>query len=262
MGLPTNVAIVTEGNTETTAEVVWDTTNPANGSYAPAVLTEQTVELNGTVTCPSNIDRNGLTLTTTIIVTISAAGTPTDPTPTDPTPSTPIYTIISGAEEEHELNADGTLTITCDGALDKLTEIYVDDKLVDAANYTLKSGSTILTFKAEYLNTLSVGTHKVKFRYNDGSVETTISIKQASTEDTTTEDTTTKDTTTEDTTTEDTTTEDTTTEDTTTQEPTPSSEKDDVPKTGDSAPIAWLFVIAIVNGANAIYFGRKKRGGH
>ena len=55
MGLPTSVAIVTEGNTETTAEVAWDTTSPASGSYNPAVLTEQSVTLNGTVTCPSNI---------------------------------------------------------------------------------------------------------------------------------------------------------------------------------------------------------------
>ena len=109
MGLPTSVAIVTEGNTETTAEVAWDTTSPASGSYNPAVLTEQSVTLNGTVTCPSNIDQNGVTLTTTIPVT-------------------------------------GT-----DGALDKLTGIYVDDKLVDAANYTLQSGSTILTFNASYL---------------------------------------------------------------------------------------------------------------
>ncbi len=63
MGLPTSVAIVTEGNTETTAEVAWDTTSPASGSYNPAVLTEQSVTLNGIVTCPSNIDQNGVTLT-------------------------------------------------------------------------------------------------------------------------------------------------------------------------------------------------------
>lgn len=185
-------------------------------------------------------------------ITTAKMATPAAEISTEPIPSTPTYTIISEAGEAHELSADGTLTITCDGALDKLTEIYVDDKLVDAANYTLKSGSTILTFKAEYLNTLSVGTHKVKFQYNDGSVETTISIKQASTKDTTTKDTTT----------EDTTTEDTITEDTITQQPTSSPEKDEVPKTGDSAPIAWLFVIAIINGASAVYFGREKRGGH
>ena len=254
MGLPTSVAIVTEGNTETTAEVAWDTTSPASGSYNPAVLTEQSVTLNGTVTCPSNIDQNGVTLTTTIPVTGTAGkristtikaiavksgmqnssvtsatyvielpapapstyavtvnngtgdgsyaagatvtitadtassghefdkwtvvsggvtlASATSATTTfempasavevtatyknkasepNPPAPTPTYTITAGAGGTHELSIDGTLSITCDGALDKLTGIYVDDKLVDAANYTLQSGSTILTFNASYL---------------------------------------------------------------------------------------------------------------
>ena len=200
MGLPTSVAIVTEGNTETTAEVAWDTTSPASGSYNPAVLTEQSVTLNGTVTCPSNIDQNGVTLTTTIPVTgtagkristtikaiavksgmqnssvTSATYVIELPAPAPSTyavtvnngtgdgsyaagatvtitaDTTPTYTITAGAGGTHELSTDGTLSITCDGALDKLTGIYVDDKLVDAANYTLQSGSTILTFNASYL---------------------------------------------------------------------------------------------------------------
>lgn len=141
---------------------------------------------------------------------------------------TPTYTITAGAGGTHELSTDGTLTITCDGALDKLTGIYVDDKFVDAANYTLKSGSTIITFKADYLNTLSVGTHKVKFQYSDGSTETTFVIKAASVKDTT-------------------------------QDTTAPSEKDDAPKAGDSTPIAWLFIIAVISGAGVVYFGRKKK---
>ncbi len=393
MGLPANVAIVTEGNTETTATVAWDTTAPNSGIYSPELLTEQTVTLNGAVICSSNIDQNNVPLTTTITVTISAAGIvgaptfapaagtytenqsvalssstdgatiyyttdgttpttggnvysgaisvtgtagesisttikaiavkagmqtssvvsatyvieipaptpstyavtvnngtgdgsyatgatvtitadaapsgqefdkwtvvsggvtlasatsaettftmpanavevtatyknkPSDPTPPAPNPPAPTYIITTGAGGTHELSTDGTLTITCDGTLDKLTGIYVDDKLVDAANYTLKSGSTILTFKAAYLNTLSVGTHKVRFQYNDESAETTFVIKQASTEDTT-------------------------------QETTTPSDKDEVPKTGDSTPIAWLFVIAIISGAGVVYFGKKKK---
>lgn len=141
---------------------------------------------------------------------------------------TPTYTITAGAGGTHELSTDGTLTITCDGALDKLTGIYVDDKLVDAANYTLKSGSTILTLKAEYLNTLSVGTHKVNFQYSDGSAETTFVIKEASVKDTT-------------------------------QDTTAPSEKDDAPKAGDSTPIAWLFIIAVISGAGVLCFVRKKK---
>ena len=74
MNLPETVTIVTEGNTVTTADVAWNTTTPASGSYNPTVLTEQTVTLNGTVTCPEDVDVNGVELKTTISITISAAG--------------------------------------------------------------------------------------------------------------------------------------------------------------------------------------------
>ena len=74
MNLPATVNIVTEGNTASSAQVTWDTTTPASGSYDPAVLTQQTVTLNGTVDCPDSIDANGVSLTTTITITISAAG--------------------------------------------------------------------------------------------------------------------------------------------------------------------------------------------
>lgn len=74
MNLPSTVGIVTEGNTVTTAAVQWNTTTPASGSYNPSVLTEQSVTLNGTVTCPDSIDHNNVTLFTTIKINISAAG--------------------------------------------------------------------------------------------------------------------------------------------------------------------------------------------
>ena len=74
MNLPATVNIVTEGNTVSSASVTWNTTTPAGGSYEPSELTEQTVILTGTVTCPDSIDDNGIPLTTTITITISAAG--------------------------------------------------------------------------------------------------------------------------------------------------------------------------------------------
>lgn len=89
MNLPATVSIVTEGNTVSSAPVTWDTITPANGSYDPAVLTEQTVTLNGTVDCPNSIDANGTALTTTITITISAAGIVGTPTAN---PTTGTYT--------------------------------------------------------------------------------------------------------------------------------------------------------------------------
>ena len=44
----------------------------------------------------------------------------------------------------------------------------MDGKAVDAANYTVKSGSTIITLKPDYLNTLSVGKHTLTVIYTDG----------------------------------------------------------------------------------------------
>ena len=78
MNLPTQVNIETEGNTVDKAAVTWDT---ASGNYDPSVLTEQVVTLNGTVTCPENIDANGVALTTSITITVSAAGIVGAPTP-------------------------------------------------------------------------------------------------------------------------------------------------------------------------------------
>ena len=98
MNLPSEVKIVTEGHTITSAPVTWDTTTPASGSYNPTLSTEQTVTLNGTVTCPNSVDANGVALTTTITITIRAAGaipttpgttTPSQPKPENPTPEQP-----------------------------------------------------------------------------------------------------------------------------------------------------------------------------
>ena len=71
MNLPTQVNIVTEGNTVDKADVTWDT---VSGKYDPSALEEQVVTLNGRVICPENIDANGVELTTRITITVSAAG--------------------------------------------------------------------------------------------------------------------------------------------------------------------------------------------
>lgn len=103
MNLPATVNIVTEGNTESSAPVTWNTTAPASGSYEPSVLTQQTVTLNGTVTCPDSIDDNGVLLTTTITITISAAGIVGAPT----------VNLVAGTYTE---NQSVTLTSSTEGA--------------------------------------------------------------------------------------------------------------------------------------------------
>lgn len=91
------------------------------------------------------------------------------------TPDKP--TITAGAGSTHQISDGKDMTFTCSGKLEDLTGIYVDGKLVEEKNYTKKSGSTILTLKASYLDTLSAGKHTLKFQYKDNiSAETDFTI--------------------------------------------------------------------------------------
>lgn len=123
MGLPTTVTIVTEGNTVTTADVEWNTTTPASGSYDPAVLTEQRVTLNGTVTCPANVDANGVELKTTISITIRAAGIVGAPT----------VNPVAGTYTENQKVA---LTTTTDGAIIYYTTDGTTPSKTNGTKYT------------------------------------------------------------------------------------------------------------------------------
>ncbi|MPW25439.1 LPXTG cell wall anchor domain-containing protein [Alkalibaculum sp. M08DMB] len=148
------------------------------------------------------------------------------------TTQTETYVIKSGANGTHQIGSDGTLTITCSGALNDLTGIYVDGNLVDSSNYTLKSGSTILTFHADYLNGLGTGKHTVRFQYGENSVETSFEIAAADSD---------------------------TTDSKASDTDTGSSGKDDVPKTGDHTPIGGLIVLTMISGVGVFYFIRRKK---
>lgn len=85
-----------------------------------------------------------------------------------PTPDPTEYKITAGAGSSYTKGSKNPLTIKCDGALDLFTGIEVDGKAVSADNYTVVSGSTILTFNISYLEALTDGEHKIKFIYKDG----------------------------------------------------------------------------------------------
>ena len=94
------------------------------------------------------------------------------------------YDIISGDNFVWDANAKD-VTVTANGAFSKFLKLLVDGKEVDAANYDAKSGSTIVTLKASYLETLSAGKHTMTFVYTDGETEGSFEIKAlASTPDT------------------------------------------------------------------------------
>ena len=94
------------------------------------------------------------------------------------------YKIIEGANGAWTQNGDGTLTFRANGDFSKFTGVKVDGTLIDAKNYTAVSGSTVITLKADYLKTLSGGTHKITVVYTDGECSANFEVKKAASEQT------------------------------------------------------------------------------
>ena len=84
-----------------------------------------------------------------------------------------LYKFLSGQDQTFK---DKDLIIKTNGDISKLLRIEVNDKELDKSNYELKSGSTILTLKKNYLSSLSNGTYRLKFVYSDGELSTTFII--------------------------------------------------------------------------------------
>ncbi len=85
-----------------------------------------------------------------------------------------VYEVIDGAEQTYTITEDteARFRINADYSLFN-KKVYVDDILVDDANYTSESGSTIITFNKSYVNTLSVGEHTLRVAFTDGGEATT-----------------------------------------------------------------------------------------
>ena len=84
-----------------------------------------------------------------------------------------IYKILSGSNQTYS-NKD--LIIKTNGDLGNLESIKVNGKILEPSNYSLKSGSTILSLNKDYLSSLSNGTYDITFEYTDGSINTTFII--------------------------------------------------------------------------------------
>ena len=97
----------------------------------------------------------------------------------------PAYKIIDGAESTwtQNTNTDGSLVIRGDGAITKFKEVRVDGVVIDAKNYTVTEGSTIITLKAEYLRTLSAGNHTFEIAWTDGFAATYFTVARNTVEE-------------------------------------------------------------------------------
>ena len=119
---------------------------------------------DGDKTLTVSYTKNGVTKTKDITIKVNAVQA--------------SYKIISGADSEWKQNTDGNITIRGNGEFSKFESVKVDGSIIDAKNYTAKEGSTIIILKADYLKTLSVGTHSFEIVWTDGSAVTNFKVSK------------------------------------------------------------------------------------
>lgn len=93
--------------------------------------------------------------------------------------STSKTVITAGANGTWKKGTNDGLSFTSNAAFTDFQKVQVDGNDLDPANYTVKEGSTIVTLKAEYLETLTVGKHTLAIVSDTGTATTEFTIKAA-----------------------------------------------------------------------------------
>ena len=148
--------------------------------------------------------------------------------------------ITDGKGQTMVVEAAKDLTFRSSAPLGFFQKVLVDDKEVAAENYELTKGSTIVTLKASFLNTLGVGEHKLSVVSSTGTAETTFTVAEAAKPapgQTTT----------------------TTTTTTTTSKPKKKAGKETLPESGDSTYVMAGAVLAAGMAALLLAWAMKRR---
>ena len=146
--------------------------------------------------------------------------------------------IIAGANGSWQKSGTDGLSFTSNAAFADFSKVQVDGKDLDASNYTVKEGSTIVTLNAAYLNTLSVGKHTLSVVSANGTATTEFTITAAPTGGS-----------------------DQTGSDTTPQEPDKNGGDTTIPQTGDSSNAVLWIALLFASGVGlmgAAVYSRKK----
>ena len=148
--------------------------------------------------------------------------------------------ITDGKGQTMVVEAAKDLSFRSNAPLGFFQKVLVDDKEVAAENYVLTEGSTIVTLKASFLNTLGVGEHKLSVVSTTGTAETTFTVAEAAKPapgQTTT----------------------TTTTTTTTSKPKKRAGKETLPESGDSTYVMAGAVLAAGVAALLLAWAMKRR---
>ncbi|MBR0089351.1 MAG: LPXTG cell wall anchor domain-containing protein, partial [Clostridia bacterium] len=88
----------------------------------------------------------------------------------------PYMIIDSKTDDGYTLGSGKEMIVTATPTSRKFVNLYMDDVLVDKANYEFTEGSTIIALSAAYMETLSEGPHTMRLEYTDGSIEYTFNV--------------------------------------------------------------------------------------
>lgn len=130
--------------------------------------------------------------------------------------------IIEGKGQSITAGEKKTLTFTSNAAFSDFVRVELDGKTLDEKNYTVKEGSTVVTLKADYVATLSVGEHTIGIVSESGTATTTFTVNAKAVVDNDT----------------------------------------NSPQTGDNSHMAFWIALLFVSGAGVIgitVYGKKKR---
>jgi LPXTG-motif cell wall-anchored protein len=120
---------------------------------------------------------NANTATTTFVMPAKAVTVTA--TYKDISSETPDYKIIAGENGIWKKGNTKGIVIISNGDYGDFTGVNVDDIFIDPSNYTSAAGSTVVTLKPAYLETLAVGTHIVTLQFGNYSVQTNLTILAA-----------------------------------------------------------------------------------
>ena len=94
-----------------------------------------------------------------------------------PSVSEITYKIIEGANQTVIKGKGSSVTIKSDGDFDKFVKVSIDNAEVAKEHYTAEAGSTVITLKAAYVETLAAGNHTVRIDHTDGFAQTVLTVQ-------------------------------------------------------------------------------------
>ncbi len=148
-----------------------------------AVITPATCTETGVTTYTATVEFNGRTYTDTKDVADIPAtghryenGKCTVCSAVDPAFKAMI---IEGVNGKWQKGSEDVLSFTSNAAFADFLKVQVDGKDLDASNYTVEEGSTIVALNASYLETLPAGKHTLAIVSDTGTAETEFTVVAA-----------------------------------------------------------------------------------